>query len=127
MGYHIIDRNDGHDDDDGKTRAWPSRTRWGAAYSLGEKFPFLLERRFGIGAFDYWWGYTSAQIDLMLMDQPTIEYDTKDNKGKKSIIATKQEEDEMKSLVEQWKKDRNGKSYVGKTFSLNDFMAGKVE
>lgn len=127
MGYHIIDRNDGHDDDDGTTRAWPSRTRWGATYSLGEKFPFLLERHFGIGAFDYWWGYTAAQIDLMLLDQPTIEYNTKDKKGKKSMIATKQEEDEMKELVEQWKKDRNGKSYAGKTFSLNDFMAGKVE
>lgn len=126
MGYHIIDRNDGHDDDDGTSRAWPSRTRWGAVYSLGEKFPFLLERRFGIGAFDYWWGYTSAQIELMLIDQPTIEYNTKDKKGKKSMIATKQEEDEMKELVEAWKKDRNGKSYAGKTFSLNDFMAGKV-
>ena len=25
------------------------------------------------------------------------------------------------------KKDRNGKTYAGKTFSLNDFMEGKVE
>ncbi len=127
MGYHIVDRDDGHNDDDGSTRAWPSRTQWGAAYSLGEKYPFLLERRFGIGAFDYWWGYTVAQIELMCMDQPMVTYLDKDKKGKKSMIATKQEEDEMKQLVEQWKKDRNGKTFVGKTFSLNDFMEGKVE
>lgn len=43
------------------------------------------------------------------------------------MIATKQEEDEMKELVEAWKKDRNGKTYAGKTFSLHDFMEGKVE
>ena len=43
------------------------------------------------------------------------------------MIATKQEEDEMKELVEAWKKDRNGKTYAGKTFYLHDFMEGKVE
>ena len=47
---------------------------------------------------EYGWrfGYTSAQIDLMVMDQPKIEYNVNDKKGKKSMIATKQEEDEMK-------------------------------
>lgn len=91
--------------------------------------PWLFERRFGIRAFDYWWGYTKAQIELMSMDQPIIENITKDKdkKGKKSMIATKKEEDEMKDLVEQWKKDRNGQTYAGKTFSLDDFMKGKVE
>jgi len=63
----------------------------------------------------------------MIMDQPVIEYNTKDKNGKKSMIATKEEEDEMKELVEAWKKDRNGQTYAGKTFSLNDFMDGKVE
>lgn len=79
---------------------------------------------------EYGWrfGYTSAQIDLMIIDQPTVDYSSnKDKRSKKSMIATKQEEDEMKDLVEAWKKDRNGKTYAGKTFSLNDFMEGKVE
>ena len=79
---------------------------------------------------EYGWrfGYTSVQIDLMIIDQPTVEYSTSKNKtGKKSMIATKQEEDEMKELVEAWKKDRNGKTYAGKTFYLHDFMEGKVE
>lgn len=43
------------------------------------------------------------------------------------MIATKKEEDELNSLVEAWKKDRNGQNFAGKTFSLNDFMEGKVE
>ena len=63
----------------------------------------------------------------MLADQPVIEYNTKEKKCKKSMIATKQEEGEMKKLVEDWKKDRQGKTYVGMTFSLNDVMNGKVE
>lgn len=87
-----------------------------------------MERRFGIGAFDYWWGYTKAEIELMLIDQPTVDYNYgKGKNSKRSMIATKQEEDEMKDLVEAWKKDRNGQTYAGKTFSLNDFMEGKVE
>ena len=78
---------------------------------------------------DWGWrfGYTSAQIDLMVMDQTKIEYDIKNKKGKKSMIASKAEENEMKELVDAWKKDRGGKSYAGRTFSLNDFMEGKVE
>ena len=43
------------------------------------------------------------------------------------MIATKEEEGEMNKLVEEWDKKRNGKSYVGKTFSLNDFVKGKIE
>lgn len=63
----------------------------------------------------------------MIMDHPVIDYNYKKNKGKKSMIATKAEENEMKELVDAWKKDRGGKSYTGKTFSLNDFMEGKIE
>ena len=62
----------------------------------------------------------------MVMDQPTIEYNVKDKSKKKSMIATKAEEQEMQDLVREWEKNRNGKSYVGKTFSLGDFIEGKV-
>ena len=124
----IDDRGNGHDDDDSSTRAWPSRTSWGGNHSVAEKLPFLFTPFMGIMEYGWRFGYTSAQIDLMIMDQPTVEYGSdKDKRGKKSMIATKQEEDEMKDLVEAWKKDRNGKTYAGKTFSLNDFMEGKVE
>ena len=125
-GYHIGDRNDGHADDDSGTRSWPSRTRFGAAYSLSEKFPWLFERRFGIRAFDYWWGYTSCEIDLITIDQPVIDYNYKKNKSKKSMIATQKEVDEMEALNKAWEEKRKGRTYVGGTFSLNEFVVGKI-
>ncbi len=124
--YHISDRNDGHDDDNGSTRSWPSRTQLGAAYSLAEKYPFLFERKFGIRAFDYWWGYTTNEIELIITDQPVIDYNFKKDK-KRSLIASKKEEDELEALDKAWAEKRNGRTYVGKTFSLNDFVAGNLD
>lgn len=124
--YHISDRNDGHDDGDGSTRAYPSRTNWGAAYSLAEKFPFLFERRFGIRAYDYWYGYTACQIDLMVMDQPFVDYNYKKNNGRKSILASKKEVDELEALQKAWDEKRKGRTYAGKTINLNDFVNGKI-
>ena len=123
--YHISDRNDGHDDDDGGTRGWPSRTRWGAAYSLAEKFPFLFERRFGIRAFDYWYGYSACLIDLMAMDQPVIEYSSKDKK-KGSMMASRSEVDSLNELTEAWENKRKGKSFVGQKVDLGDFLNQKM-
>lgn len=122
-GYHIGDRDDGHDDDDGSSRTWPSRTRWGSAYSLSEKFPWLLERKFGIAAFDYWWGYTAAEIDLMVIDQPVISYKTE---KKKSMMASRKEAAELDALTEAWENKRKGKSLAGKELSLSEFMKQKV-
>ena len=92
---------------------------------MSEKFPWLFERRFGIRAFDYWWGYTSCEIDLLTIDQPTIDSNYKKNK-KKSMIATPKEEAELNALNDAWEKKRNGRSYAGKEFSLSDFVAGKL-
>ena len=89
--------------------------------------PWLFERKFGIRAFDFWWGYTFCEIDLMTIDQPVIDYSNQKQSGKNSMILSKKEEDEMTSLVAEWNADRKGKSYAGRTFSLDDFMNGKVE
>lgn len=43
------------------------------------------------------------------------------------MIASKEEENEMNALQEAWEKKRKGRSYAGKEFSLEDFMAGKIE
>ena len=93
---------------------------------MSEKYPWLFERRFGIRAFDYWWGYTSCEIDLMTIDQPVIDYNYKKNKGKKSMIATQKEGEEMEALNKAWEEKRKGRTYVGSTFSLNEFVAGKI-
>ena len=122
--YHISDRDDGHDDGDGSSRVWPSRTRWGSAYSLGEKFGFLLERRFGIRAFDYWYGYSACQIELMIADQPVIDYSGGKKKG--SMMATRSEVDALDELTEAWEQKRQGKSFVGQTVNLDEFVKGEV-
>lgn len=86
---------------------------------MSEKFPWLFERHYGIAAYDYWWGYTAAEIDLMAIDQPVISYKTEKKKG---MMASRKEVAELDALAEAWEKKRQGKRFVGKEFSLNDFM-----
>lgn len=123
--YHISDRDDGRDDGDDKggSKSYPSRTSWGAAYSLAEKFGFLFERKFGIRAYDYWWGYTAAQIGLMVADQPLVVYpkcEAKNADGSKKHTA-----EEMDKLWDDWqrKKQKEG-SLVGKKVNLGEYLKG---
>lgn len=87
--------------------------------------PFLLERRFGIRAFDYWYGYSACQIELMVMDQPVIDYGGKDKK-RGSMMASRAEVEALDELTEAWEKKRQGRSFVGKKVDLNDFLKQKV-
>ena len=125
--YHISDRDDGSGDDDDEERSesYPSRTSWGAAFSLAEKFPFLFATRYGIKAYDYWWGYTSAQIDLMVADQPIIVY--KKEKKRNPDGSVKHTAKEMDDLWDNWvnKKEKEG-SLVGKKISLSDYLNNKI-
>lgn len=68
-----------------------------------------------IRAWNYWWGYTSAQIDLMIADGPIIVYHNK-NKVKKHSKA------EMDALVEQWKRKRAEQEARGEKINLNSFL-----
>lgn len=125
--YHISDRDDGSGDDDDEERSesYPSRTSWGAAFSLAEKFPFLFATRYGIKAYDYWWGYTSAQIDLMVADQPIIVY--KKDKKHNPDGSVKHTAKEMDDLWDNWvkKKEKEG-SLVGKKISFSDYLNNKI-
>ena len=110
--YHISDRGDGRaggDDDDEKgSESWPSRTKWGQLFSLGEKFPFLLETHWGVAAYNYWWGFTSAQIDLGLIDQPFVDYKSGDKKK-----HTRAEMNELAAEWEERRKARGGSMLTG--------------
>lgn len=120
VGYHIVDRDERSDDeyDEKGSTSYPSRTSWGGAYSLAEKFPFLFERRFGIRAYDYWWGYTEAQIDLMAADQPIVVYHHDDDRPK----HTKKK---MDDFYEKWLAKKKGKSAVGEKISLSGYLRNK--
>lgn len=121
--YHISDRDGGRDDDDDSegSESYPSRTSWGAAYSLGEKYPFLFASRFGVRAYDYWWGYTSAQIDLMVSDQPLIVY--KKEKKRNADGSVKHTKKEMDDLYDRWaaRKAAEG-SMAGKKINLSEWL-----
>jgi len=86
--------------------------------------PWLLERKFGIRAFDYWWGYTSCEIELMVMDQPVISYGK--SKNKRSMMASRKEVDELEQLQQKWEKKRNGRTFVGQKVDLGEFLNQKI-
>ena len=120
--YHIIDRDNRPTDDDEESgsTSYPSRTTWGAGYSLAEKYNFLFERKFFIRAFDYWWGYTSAQIDLMISDVPLVVY-------KSANTDNNHTADEMAEIQQRWLESRKQGSLAGKTLTLNDILNGNEE
>lgn len=87
--------------------------------------PWLFERHFGIRAFDYWWGYTTAQIELLVMDQPVIEHITKENKRGKG--NSRADVKEMDALSDAWNKKKEAEGGMeSKTFSLSGFLKGEI-
>lgn len=72
-----------------------------------------MERRFGVRAYDYWYGYTIAQIELMTADQPLVVYNSKEKKHTEA---------QMNDLADRWaemKKKDGGKK---ETVSLSDYL-----
>lgn len=90
--------------------------------AIAEKRPWLMASRdyfFGlirVKAWDYWWGYTAAQLELMVVDAPLVVYDT-DKKGKKKRKPTAlQIARSEKRFMEE-----HGSS-KGEAFSLADYI-----
>lgn len=68
-------------------------------------------------AYDYWWGYSSAQIDLMIADQPLVVYP---KSGSKKMTKARAE-----ATYKKWKERKEkegGDMFVGKKVSLGDFL-----
>lgn len=68
-------------------------------------------------AYDYWWGYSSAQIDLMIADQPLVVYP---KSGSKKMTKARAE-----AVYKKWKERKEkegGDMFVGKKVSLRDFL-----
>lgn len=73
----------------------------------------MFERRFGIAAYDYWWGYSKAQIELMIADQPFVSY-----KRKKKVTKAS-----LDKMYDEWEKKKNERGgFVGKKIDLNNFF-----
>jgi hypothetical protein len=64
----------------------------------------LLERRYGIAAYDYWKGYSAAQIDLMVLDSPVIDYGIEKKTGLGNSAADVRD---MDDLADAWAKRKS--------------------
>lgn len=53
-------------------------------------------------AYNYWWGLTSAQIELGLADQPFVDYKSSKEKGKHTRR-------EMEELAKEWEEKRKAR------------------
>lgn len=88
--YHVLDRDEEDEDDNDEkgVRVYGSRTEFGTINAIAEKRPWLAEpRRFFLGLvsvrfYDYLWGFTAAQVELMMADLPLVVY-PKSTDGKK--------------------------------------------
>lgn len=79
-----------------------------------------MERRYGIRAYDYWWGYTSAQIDLMIADQPLVVYPK--DKGEKKAPTRKT----MDDFADKWMAKKQGKTLSGQKISLDEYLRNGI-
>lgn len=64
----------------------------------------------------YMWGWTAAQIQMMMVDQTITVYKKDDDKKKEESIEEKKER--MEQIVANWKK----KKASGKSMKLSDFL-----
>lgn len=80
----------------------------------------MFARHYGVRAYDYWHGYTAAQIELMALDQPVTVY-PKDKKDRKNGGHTAAE---MKKIAEEWEKKYGKAGRVSEKVSLSEFLGG---
>lgn len=73
-----------------------------------------------MAAYDYWDGYTAAQIELMAIDQPITVYPkTKKDNGLNGGHSAA----EMRRINEQWEKKYGKPGKVSEKIKLSDFLA----
>ena len=110
-------------DDEEGDRTYPSRTEPGAAWSLGEKHPDLVASKsffwglINVPMWNYYYGMTLAQIELLTSDCPIIIYNTK--KDKKDG-AKKPRAGEVNDAMRRWK-NKYGKKGNKVNLDLNEY------
>ncbi len=134
--YHISDRDEGleAEPDERGSRAYPSRTSFGEAWAIGEKHPNLMRARsfvFGlvtVPMYEYRCVLTCAQIELLAIDKPLVNYGTgigkKGKKGKKGDRSGRRpSKAEVDRVTDAWmEKYKDGKKPV---IDLSGFIIKK--
>lgn len=71
-----------------------------------------------VKAYGYWWGYTAAQIELMVADVPLMVYDTVEN-GQDGNPSAEQ----IEQARRKWENRYRGKT---SKIRINDILNGNV-
>lgn len=70
-------------------------------------------------AYDYWYGYTAAEIELMSIDQPLVSYKSrKKNDGKHTA-------EEINATMEEWERTHGSYELSGEKVSLSELFGHK--
>lgn len=69
-----------------------------------------------IKGYDYWWGYTAAQIELMCADVPVVNYGEKKKFGKVS-------NERYNEVLQNWNDEKQGKK--NSNIKLTDILNGE--
>ena len=118
--YHISDRNEGFEteSEEGGSRSYPARTSFGEAWAIGEKHPNLVASRsflFGlvvIPMYEYRCVLSCAQIELLTIDKPVVNYGT-DKKSKKNDKPKRPTKQDVEEVTRKWEeKYKDGKKPV---------------
>lgn len=125
--YHVTDRGKGYtdDDEDEGSRTYPSRTQYGAAFASAEKRQWLVAPRyflFGLARvpmWEYMWGHTKAQIELMTADAPFVAYKAREKK-KPGDPGFKSDPEKIQRDYERWLERKRARKV-----NLDTFLGGK--
>jgi len=77
---------------------------------------------------DYWWGLTESQIDLLLVDQPLISYKHEKKKGKNGKFDTPPAPSKLKVAEAElkWRQKYADGSKPKLNLNIGDFSMGAV-
>lgn len=74
------------------------------------------------------YGYTAAQIELMMYDAPVVKYKRSKDKPKPGQKGFTRTADQARAEYEKWKKRQDAEKQAGVKYDLNALMSsGKKE
>lgn len=72
---------------------------------------------------DYYWGLTSAQVDLLTIDTPIVVYKKSDSKPKPGQKGYSLSSDDAERQYYEWKKAKKAREKKGVRIDLNHLLS----
>lgn len=72
--------------------------------------------------YEYLYGYTAAQIELMMYDAPVVKYKAEDNKPKPGEKGFTRTAEQAQQAYEKWKNRREKEREQGIKYDLDAFI-----